>query len=210
MNIKTKFPHDNRSYTVARLSFLSMVLILLLCGFVWLHGHYRNSRESLFPLPSRNITHISDQDRCDIPYDNCRCSVISNKSNESIKCITDIAAMAGHLLPLVSYALQIYGISTLFSFTGYYSQLLTDIFWIIALFVFVIIAIAVHGSSCLHYYTSLIIAVDGMLMTFFLVFLVKRSHHHNSLKESNSTYRDEKVVLTNNQARETTITITIS
>jgi hypothetical protein len=136
--------------------------------------------------------------------------VLSNKSDESIKCITDTAAMAGRLLPLVSYALQIYGISTLFSFTGYYSQLLTDIFWIIALFIFVVIAIGVHGSSCLHFYTSFIITAIGILMTCFLMYLVKRSHGHNSVYERRKTYRHERVVVTNNQERKTTITITVS
>jgi hypothetical protein len=210
MNIKTKFPHDNRSYIVARLSFLSVLFILLFYGTLWIDIQFQISRASLFPLSRHNITYASDQHRCDIPYDNCRCSVISNKPNESIKCITDLVAITGHLLPLVSYALQIYGISTLFSFTGYYSQLLTDIFWVIALFVFVIIAIGAHGSSCLHFYTSFIIVAIGLLMAGFLMFLVKRSHHHNSSKKSNSTSRHKRVLVTNNQERETTITITVS
>ncbi len=210
MNIKTKFPHHPRCYIVARLSFLSMVLFFLYYGTVSLQVHFQNSRESLFPLSSRNMTYVSYLNRCSIPYDDCRCSVLLNKSDESIKCITDTAAMAGRLLPLVSYALQIYGISTLFSFTGYYSQLLTDIFWIIALFIFVVIAIGVHGSSCLHFYTSFIITAIGTLMTCFLMYLVKLSHGHNSVYERRKTYRHERVVVTNNQERKTTITITVS
>jgi len=135
--------------------------------------------------------------------------MISNKSDKSIKCIPDIQAMTGHILPLLSYALQLYVISKLFYFTGNYSHILTDIFWIIALFVFVIIAIGVHGSSCLHSNTSFTIASTGLLQVGFVMLLVKRSHSRNTSHENHNTNRHQRVI-TNNQDNTTTITNTIS
>ena len=204
MNIKTKFPQNNRSYIVARLSFLTLILFLLSYTSVSLEQRYQKSRKSLFRWPSGNTTHDSIWEKCNISYDNCRCSVMTNKTDASVECISDTAAMAGHLLPLVSYALQIYAISTLFSFTGKYSGLLTDICCFVALFIFVIIAIAVHGSSCLYSYTSLVIAEMNILLIIFFMYVIKRSHNHNSAHEIKDTHNHERVVVANNQGRTTT------
>jgi hypothetical protein len=93
---------------------------------------------------------------------------------------------------------------------GYYRNLLTDIFWLVALFIFVIIAICVYGSSCLHYYTSIAVALIGLSVGMYFMYLIKLSHEHKPVHEMRKTYRHEREVITNNQEHKTTITITIS
>jgi hypothetical protein len=209
MKIEIKFPRDNNSHIGARLACLTLILTLIFFGIHSLELHFQHSRRSLFPLSSRNMTYANIMAHCIVPFDDCRCSVLSNKFNTSIKCITDVAAMAGHILPLVSYAFQLYFISKIFSFKGTHSHILTDIFWVVALFVFIIIAIGVHGSSCLHSATNAIVFFADALLLIFLVTLFKRRHNQNSSHETDNISRHERTVTDNND-REIVITVTVS
>jgi hypothetical protein len=130
-------------------------------------------------------------------------------SDSSMKCITDVEAMTGHILPLVAYALQIYLISQLFSFTGKYSHILTDIFWVVALLVFIMIAIAFHGSGCLYLYTWFIMCLTDFLLFALVFYLLSCSDRQHISCENHNTYRNQGLP-TNNQDRETTITIPVS
>ena len=55
---------------------------------------------------------------------------------------------------------------------GKYSRILTDLFWIITLVVFVVIGIAVHGSGCAHNKTVTVLGLSSVLIagTFFVAF----------------------------------------
>ena len=117
-------------------------------------------------------------------------------------------AMIGHVLPLVLYVLQLYFIYEFVSFTGKYKHILTDISRIIALFVFIVIAIGVHGSSCLHRDTTFGIQMIGTLISgsVMLLFVYDQQRHHS--QASHHTSRNQRVVL-NDRHPETTITITV-
>jgi hypothetical protein len=209
MNIKIKFPLDLNGYTDARLPSLGLLVFVISFGIQSLDIQFENFRESIF-LPNRSHKTLADYGSlCNISYDDCRCSVLFNKSENSSKCITDVAAMTGHILPLVSYALQLYLIYELFSFTGKYSHILTDIFWIAALLVFVFIAIGVHGSSCLHRDTSYIILLTGMLIFGFVMYLTLNSDSEYPSRRHGTTYLDQRVA-TNNDDDKTMIIVVAS
>ncbi len=193
MVIKIKFPLDNNSYTDARLPSLALFVFLMSFGTMYLDVQAMNSRRSIFLSSQPNMTLVDSRLLRNIPYDDCRCSVLSNQSNNSIKCVDDIQAMAAHILPLVSYLLQLYLIYELFSFTGNYSHILTDIFWIVALFVFVIIGIGVHGSSRLHSYTTSVICMTGMVTFGFVTSLVIFSGRHYPSCQRRNIYRDQRL-----------------
>jgi hypothetical protein len=154
MFIKIRYPLILKSYYDG--CFVTCVLSLFLASGVILTFNFQieDCRTSI-SLLSRNNTMLNGSfSQCNISYEECRCSVISNKSNNPIECITDLQATIAHISPLVSYMLHLYVIYELFSFTGKYSHILKDIFWVIALFVFIIIAIVARGSTCLYYNTS--------------------------------------------------------
>ena len=195
MNIKTKFPDHNRSYTFARVCFLIMLFMLLGHIAVFIGQHYYTSRASLYLSSGGNVTLPRVGNLCHIPFDTCRCSLMTNRTNDTVQCINDVLAMAGHIFPLVSYALQIYTISTFFSFTGYRSEPLTDIFCIVALAALIIIVFAVQGSSCLQHYFSLGINVSGLVLAMFLTYLVKRAHDLTAARRRNDRQHQERVVV---------------
>jgi hypothetical protein len=168
-----------------------------------------NSRRSNFPSSNSNVTLAEYRILCNIPYDEYHCSILSNKTSNSIRCIIDTEAMTAHILPLVSYVLQLYLIYELVSFTGKYSHILTDMFWIVALVIFIIIAIGVHGSSCFHSVTSVVICMIGMAMFGFVISLMIFSGDLYSSNKRRNTYRHQRLLKTNHD-REVLSTVIVS
>jgi hypothetical protein len=209
MKIEIQFPRNNNSYKDARLLCLPIILAVICCGTVTVNLHIQKSRELLFPSFSRNMTYANITAHCFIPFDECRCSILSHKLNTSTKCITDVTAMTGHILPLISYALQLHIISKFFSLKGIHSHILTDVFWVIALFAFIVAAIGVHGSSCLHSATDAIILTAGVLLCIFVIMLMHLRHSQNSSHETDNICRHQRVVMTKNDC-EIVITVNLS
>lgn len=165
MSIRVTFRFGTSSYADKRAISLALMLILISLVVIYLEHLFQISRESNSSTYISNRTLSTVFLKCNIPYDNYRCSVFSNRSDNPIKCVTNIQAMAGHILPLVSYALQIYLIQELFPLTNIHNYDCNDLFWFTAVFMLAIIAIAVHGSSCLHFYTCMIICSTGLCLS---------------------------------------------
>ena len=184
------------------------VIVLLISTVIMsFNDQIENCRKTIFSLSSTNITPNNSSLQCNIPYEECRCSVISNKSNNAIECITDIQAMTAHISPLVSYVLQLYIIYELFLFKGKYSHILTNIFWVIVLFVFIIIAIAAHGSTCLYNNTSVTLTASGYLLLVIAFGLYVRSNMKYSSLGRGKIYRKRRLVKNNNKCEILTIVI---
>ena len=179
MNIKIKFPLDKYNYTDSRIHCVAILLVFFSTGNFCLHIRFQHCRQSLLKSQP-NMTLPRYPLMRDIPYDECRCSILSINFNNSIDCITDIQAMTGHIAPLLFYVLHLYLIYELFSCTGKYSRIIKDIFWIVALFIFVIVAIGVHGSSHLNFEITRVVCVTSVVMFSCVSFLMIVSNEHYS------------------------------
>jgi hypothetical protein len=208
MSIQIKFPAENETYDRSSAVNMAMLLIVIASPLPLFEFRFFNACQLLFPLPTPNMTVDSNRSDCSIPYDQCRCSVSSNRSGFTRECITDVEAMAGHILPLVVYAQELYLFYNLVSFTGKYSHIFTDIFWIIALVIFVILAIAVHGSSCFHYYTIFIMSTTGLSLAMVPLYLFCRVRDQYLLRAGHDTDPDQRLT-TDNHEHDITITITV-
>lgn len=195
MKIKTKFPQHNRNYVFARVAFLMLALGNLMMAFLTIEKYYYRSRVSLFLSTGGNMTLHSSGNLCHIPFDSCRCSLIANATDDTVKCISDVTAMIGHVIPLVSYVLQIYGISSLFSLTGRHSGLLTNVFWLFALLIFIIVVIIAHGSTCLQCYGTFALLTTGAILGIFLWHLIMRAHALTASRKNNGTHRQERILI---------------
>jgi hypothetical protein len=167
MFINIRYPCDITNAPDSLVALYGMIPMFITIVISYFNDQVNHCRERIFSLSSTNITSNSSFLKCNIPYDECRCSIISNKSTEAIECVTDIQIIAAHILPLVSYVWQLYIIYKLFSFTGRYSHILRHISWAIALFVFIIIAIGTRGNTCLYYNTS-----DTLILSCIFVFAI--------------------------------------
>jgi hypothetical protein len=144
------------------------LIISMISYVIWSFNDQINEcHESIFSRSTTETIGNSTLLQCNISYDECRCSVISNKFNNSIKCITNIQAMIGPMLPPVSFVLQIYLIYKLISLAGNLRRIQKNLFWFAALIVFIITAVTAQGSSCLYSYTS-----DTACFSGFFLFVV--------------------------------------
>lgn len=113
-------------------------------------------------------------------------------------CITTIA----------SYGLQLSFIYEFVSFTRKYKHILTNISRLIALFVFIVIAIGVHGSSCVHHDIAFGIQMMGTLISGSVMPLFVYDQERRCSQASHHTSHNQRVVL-NDHHPETTIRITV-
>ena len=160
-----KFRFGTNGYADKRNISLALIILFISFVIIYLGNLFQSSRESNSSSYISNGTLSSMFFKCSIPYDNYRCSVLANESDNSIKCVSNVEAMVGHILPLVSYALQVYLIYELFSFTDICNYNCIDVFWFTVLVILAMIAIAVHGSSCLHFYTCMIICFTSVCLS---------------------------------------------
>jgi hypothetical protein len=144
---------------------------------------------------------------CNIPYEECQCSVISNKFNNNIECVTDIQTMIAHISPLASYILQIYIINNLFSFKEKLNNIIRYVFWIVTLFIFIIISISAYESTCLYYNTSEFLLYSGTFLYAIFVCLFISSDINYRICLHNKTYQKQGLVKNNHNHEVFTITI---
>lgn len=176
---------------------MALFLILTAKPLLILELRFRNVCELNFPSSTNNITVDNKVSGCSIPYDQCRCAGALGRFRFREKCISDGEAIAGHVMPLIIYAQALYLCYKLVSFTGKYRHILTDMFWIIALLIFTMIAIAVHGSSCFYYYTATIISIVGVLLGVVLFCLFVRGTNQYQLRATLNTNLDQRLTTDN-------------
>ena len=151
--------------------FTCAVTVLSASYKIWsFNSQVDNCRAEVFCYFARNNTIPNGSLwQCNIPYEECRCSVISNKFNHTIKCITDRQVIIAHLSPLVLYASQLYIIYDLFSFIGKSSHFLRVLCWVIASLLFAFIITVAHDNTCLYYIMSESLTYSGVF--FYAIFL---------------------------------------
>jgi hypothetical protein len=178
--------------------------LTLLCGFGYGHlviGYVLDdSYEALLHSSMSNVTSIKIGISCGIPYDDCRCSVQSAKNIHLKYCLTDDFLTFSRIFPLVSFALQIFLIRDLFTLSGKHIRSVVYSLWIIATFIFFIIADGIYRDSCFHRYTTVFcFGTGGLLhMLVFYDILYRRDIDHSSDNDYN-TSNDETYEEVNNE-----------
>jgi len=184
-------------YNVSRIALLGSVL-LGISFFSGTHlGYIQASRESFLRSRTPNATNDEIYSSCNISYDDSRCSLQPTNYNNSKVCLTDVDAMAGHILPLVLFVMEVCLIQDLFVLSGKYSHILVNILWLVFFFTFIIIAIAVHGGTCYHLNATYIISIVGCLLGGFVLHLFLPSNKHRFPDENHIAPENTTVPITN-------------
>jgi hypothetical protein len=142
--------------------FLGFSLCIIGVFNVCFHNFFGKWEKSILQSRNINVTRRLDVFFCDLPYDDCLCSVLSNKSDTSDNCITYAKLVASRFLPLVSFILQIFLIRELFSFNADRPRVGIYALWIASIFTFIGLTISIYWSSCYHAYISFILYVTGL------------------------------------------------
>lgn len=192
-----------------RIIFLGYAILAISVFSMFHLSTLQTSRESLIRWRMPNATEDEIFLSCSTPYDDNRCSIQSISSNHSENCLTDIQAMTGHILPLISFFMQFCLIRDLFLLRGNYSHIFVNILWFISFPIFIIVAIGAHGSTCYHTYTYLILYFPGCFLGGLIIDLVIRNgrsclfHETNIIfeDETNIIFEDEPEVITNHDSK---------
>ena len=103
----------------------------------------------------------------DVTIDEYKCIIVK----KGVYGFPKVAQVAAFVSALISYILQLYMIHKLFSITGKHNYILTDLFWVTALFIFVVTTVGIQGSSCLHLYTDTVVSVTGYFIFGYVMLL---------------------------------------
>jgi hypothetical protein len=163
-----RIKYDTRltSYHTITAFSLGWLLFFIICFNAHLQYLLGESEKSI--LQSRNIT-ITQRPTifyCELPYDDCLCSVISNQTNTSDKCVSFAVLVGSRVLSLISFLFQIALVREILSISTDRPSAVIYTLWIISLFAFIGMIISIHWDSCYHAYITVILSVTGTLLSF--------------------------------------------
>ncbi len=105
ISIKIEFGIPSTSCQASGIFLFGCVVFIIASFNAHLQTILGESEESLVRLRGLNITHKSQVFYCELPYDDCLCPVLSNLSNTSKNCITNVQLVGSRTMPLVSFFL---------------------------------------------------------------------------------------------------------
>ena len=137
---------------------------------------------------------------CEIPYEECLCSVQSTKNISLENCLTD-HILSGHRISLLfSFIVQVCYIREMFTFSGKYSRFIVKSLWTTTVFIFAIIANGIyHRSSCFHRrLNGLLFSTGGTLFLLIIHDLIRlreiRSSYNNDIAVGHRDIMDDEII----------------
>lgn len=185
MNIKTKYSSRSADVSLQRIFYSLIIILFTFGGMLRTDTQIVYCHQSILSLPATKMTLNISWSQCSIPYEECRCSVSSNRFNDSTNCINDIQAMSSYILPPISLVTQLYVIYDLFSSTGHYWCIFLCTVWLTGLLALMMIAIHAQKMFCLYFHLNWFFCSScafALFPTFYLII-----HHH--LEDLSSTHR---------------------
>lgn len=183
----------------------TVLIFMITCAIWYLDLQLHQCHELIFHVSKAKTIGNMSLWQCNISYDECHCSVTSNKFNNSVNCITDNQSMTGYILLPFSFALQIYLIYKLFSFTEYSNRIIRNIFWFATLLIFIISAVTAQWNSCLYFYTIETALFSSAFLTLVTSYLVAHTIYKYHSHTRFEMFRDRELLKTNHKCEIWTI-----
>ena len=162
----------------------SPLAVFLFCYTLYTQFTFETSYRVLMELSTSNVTTSWCGLCCDLPYEECLCSVQVTKNISLEDCVNDRLLLGSRICPLLSFILQIFIIREVFTITGKYSRFLVKTLWISAVFIFIFIANGIYRSSCLHRAINFFVPAVGY--TWFLLIIFDLRDVRNTVYVSSS------------------------
>jgi hypothetical protein len=157
----------------------SCIVYAMSCFNTYFLRFFGEAEKSVLYSRGLNVTHFSPLLYCELPYDDCLCTVLFNKSDNSEKCITYVQLIGSRILPLVSFFLQIYLVRKLFSLNSDHPRVIIYTLSILSIFTFIGMTISIYWNSCYHVsitYTQLLTGTLLWLLSLYnLVSIAERT-----------------------------------
>lgn len=120
-----------------------------------------NIQKLVFTHRQSNITNIVYHMYTNMPYEDCRCNVVSIES-----CLTDLQLKYTRILPLILFVLEIYILKDILSLKYYRKDFLRNLYWITAIFLLFYLLIIIYRSSRDYSLMAFLLSYSGMLLYF--------------------------------------------
>jgi hypothetical protein len=137
-----------------------------LIGYWCMHFQMRRSwsHDLILEYYPSNVTSTIFNRHCGLPYDDYRCSVLSITPNISKFCLNDAQIASIRLLPLLSFALQVWLIYELFSLSEDCVRFFLYAIGVTSVFIFAGITIVTYHDTCAQpYITMFLFLTSGIL-----------------------------------------------
>jgi hypothetical protein len=118
-------------------------------------------QRSVFKFRMPNATSVKVELYYDIPYDECRCSVVPIKD-----CLTDEQLKYIRIELVILFVLEVYLIRELVSFSGNRVYFLVNVYWIVSMFSLFCILVIIYRST--FYYEIIAKCFSFVGFSFFL------------------------------------------
>jgi hypothetical protein len=179
MSLQIKIPYDFYTHDRTRLFPIVLAVLLVLFGDGYLTARARDCKCPRSLALNPNSTTPTFFALCNISFDECLCPLPSHLSTHGVKCMSSVLIKAIHVVPLFSYVLQVCAIHAYFSLDGIYSNVLRRTLWLVALLIFMFVAIGAQDSRCLYDYTSIVLIVTSgvVIVGFFCSYDAARKRH---------------------------------
>jgi hypothetical protein len=154
---------DRASYYV----FAIFTLVLMHAQFMFILG---SSQKSVYLFRMSNESNVRSNLYCGIPYDDCRCFLVSTED-----CLSNKHVKTARILPLASFVLQIFFIREFFSLSGCLKSFFVYLLWITCMFAFISILVIVYRKPCYYDDIASVLCCTGSQL-FFVVCYTVMSH----------------------------------
>ena len=184
MNLQIKIPYDFYTHDRTRLFPVVFTAFLVVSDGGYLSARARDCQYPPSLALNRNSTTSTFFAMCNISFDECLCPLPSHLSKDGVKCMSGVLIKTTHVVPLLSYVLQICAIHAYFTLFGNYSNVLRRTLWLVALLIFVFVAIGAQDSRCLYHYTSIVMTVTSgvVIVAFFCSYDGARKRHFADIR----------------------------
>jgi hypothetical protein len=155
------------------------VLMLVLWQHRWLYI-LDKAQHSVFELRTPNFTLLTANLYFGIPYNDCRCSVVSTKY-----CLTDKQLRISRAVPLVLYVFQIYFTREFVSISGNHTYFFVSALWIVAMIVFIVLLVVIYVYNYFYGHAVSYLCSTGYAVFFFVWYEVGIDGHRTRSLSNN-------------------------
>jgi len=122
------------------------------------------------------VSNVTSDLYCGIPYDDCRCVLVSTKD-----CLSNTHVKIARLLPLILFGIQVFLIREIFSLNGSGKSFFVYFLWIISMLIFISILVIVYRKYCYYDDMASILCCTGSQL-FLVVCFTVMSHRQYSIR----------------------------
>jgi small-conductance mechanosensitive channel len=139
---------------------IKMFALFLAAAIQFNHGFVLEKiQQSVLMFRQPNATEVGFHMYKDIPYEDCRCNIISIDT-----CLTNLQFKFTRILPLILFLLEVYTFKDLLSLNRFRRHFIVKFYWIISIFLFFCVVMIIYQSSDYYIIMTTLLSELGIVL----------------------------------------------